>query len=82
MVFTHHDRPLVIAGVQVLAATIEPSRAPGAAVVREVLEGTGVNARIVDFLGIERYDFWSFKPEGHDRHFFQLEPLDDSNGEQ
>src|SRR5699024_9099977 len=64
-----------------LAGTIEASEPHEAAVVREVLEETGVNARIVDSLGIERYDVWPSKPEVHARHFFQLEPLNDSHGE-
>lgn len=75
LVFTHDDVPLAIGGVQVLAGTIEASEPHEAAVVREVLEETGVNARIVDSLGIERYDVWPSKPEVHARHFFQLEPL-------
>ena len=44
LVFTHDDVPLEIAGVQVPAGTIEPSELPEAAVVREVLEETGVIA--------------------------------------
>ena len=64
-----------------LAGTIEASEPHEAAVAREVLEETGVNARIVDSLGIERYDVWPSKPEVHARHFFQLEPLNDSHGE-
>src|SRR5699024_9260715 len=52
-----------------------------AAVGREVLEETGVNARIVGSLGVERYDVWPSEPEVHERHFFQLEPLNDGHGE-
>jgi 8-oxo-dGTP pyrophosphatase MutT (NUDIX family) len=81
LVFTHDDVPLAIGGVQVPAGTIEASEPPEAAAVREVLEETGVNARIVDSLGIEWYDVWPSKPEVHARHFFQLEPLNDSHGE-
>lgn len=81
LVFTHDEVPLEIAGVQVPAGTIEPSEPPEAAVVREVLEETGVRARVVDSLGIERYDVWPSKPEVHERHFFWLEPLKDGHGE-
>ncbi|XSS43847.1 NUDIX domain-containing protein [Propionibacteriaceae bacterium Y1685] len=80
--FTHDDVPLEVGGVQVPAGTIEPSETPDAAVVREVLEETGVMARVVASLGVERYDVWPSKPEVHERHFFQLEPLDDSRDEQ
>ena len=80
LVFTHDDIPLEIAGVQVPAGTIESSESPEAAVVREVLEETGVTARIVASLGVERYDVWPSRPEVHERHFFQLEPLNGSPG--
>lgn len=76
LVFTHDDVPLEVAGVQVPAGTIEPGESPEAAIVREVLEESGVQARIVRSLGVERYDVWPTKPEIHERHFFQLELLD------
>ncbi|MGO3758501.1 MAG: NUDIX hydrolase [Agrococcus casei] len=76
LVFTHDHVPIEIAGVQVPAGTIEPGESPELAVVREVLEESGVHARIVRSLGVERYDVWPTKPEIHERHFFQLELLD------
>jgi prevent-host-death family protein len=78
LVFTHDDVPLDIAGVQVPAGTIETGEDPAAAVVREVLEETGIAARIVRELGVEQYDVWPSKPELHERHFFQLVPADDA----
>ncbi|MGF2948605.1 NUDIX hydrolase [Microbacterium alcoholitolerans] len=78
LVFTHDAIPLEVAGVQVPAGTIEQGEAPEAAVVREVLEETGLAARVTAALGVERYDVWPSKPETHERHFFQLSPLEDS----
>lgn len=75
LVFSHDDIPLEVAGVQVPAGTIEPGERPEAAVVREVLEEAGVQARVVRALGVERYDVWPSKPEVHERHFFQLAPV-------
>lgn len=77
LVFTHDDAPLEITGVQVPAGTIEPGESPDHAVVREVREETGLAARIVRDLGVDHFDFWPAKPEVHERHFFQLELLDD-----
>lgn len=77
LVFTHDDVPLEVAGVQVPAGTIEPDESPAAAVVREVREETGLSVRVVNALGVERYDVWPAKPEVHERHFFQLEAVDD-----
>lgn len=74
-VFTHDDFPIEITGVQVPAGTIEPSEAAESAVLREVLEETGLVTRIVGALGVERYDAWPSKPEVHERHFFQLAPV-------
>lgn len=78
LVFTHDAIPLEVAGVQVPAGTIEQGEAPEAAVVREVLEETGLAARVTAALGVERYDVWPSKPETHERHFFQLAPPEDS----
>ena len=75
LVFTHDDYPIELTGVQVPAGTIEPSEHPEIAVTREVLEETGVAARVVRTLGVERYDMWPSKSEVHERHFFQLVPL-------
>ncbi|GAA1633751.1 hypothetical protein GCM10009700_21170 [Brevibacterium sanguinis] len=72
LVFTHDDVPLEIAGVQVPAGTNEASEPPEAAIIREVLEETGVIARTVGSLGIERYDVWPSKSEVHERHFSSL----------
>lgn len=77
LVFTHEDVPLEVAGVQVPAGTIERGEAPGAAVVREVWEETGLIVRVVGALGVENYDVWPSKPEMHERHFFQLTPTED-----
>ena len=78
LVFTHDDVPLEIGGVQVPAGTIEPGESPEDAVVREVFEETGLGTRIVHALGVERFDVWPAKPEVHERHFFQLAPVDDA----
>ncbi|WP_104052652.1 MULTISPECIES: NUDIX domain-containing protein [unclassified Arthrobacter] len=78
LVFTHHHVPIEAAGVQVPAGTIEPGEAPEEAVVREVLEETGMRTRVVRALGVDRYDVWPAKPDIHERHFFQLELLDDT----
>ncbi len=77
LVFTHNAFPIEVTGVQVPAGTIEQGEAPEAAVVREVLEETGLEAHITGALGVERYDVWPSKSEVHERHFFQLAPLDD-----
>lgn len=77
LVFTHDDVPLEVAGVQVPAGTIESAEAPEVAVVREVLEETGRAVRVVGALGVERYDVWPSKPEVHERHFFQLAPVEE-----
>lgn len=76
LVFAHDGIPLEVAGIQVPAGTIEAAEQAEAAVVREVFEETGLRVRIVRALGIERYDVWPSKPEMHQRHFFQLAPLD------
>ena len=62
--------------VQVPAGTIEDGEVPEAAAVREVLEETNLQTRIVRALGVERYDLWPSKPEIHERHFFHLAALD------
>ena len=77
LVFTHDAFSIDVTGVQVPAGTIEKGEAPEAAIVREVLEETGLNARITGTLGVELYDVWPSKPEVHERHFFQLAPLDE-----
>lgn len=77
VVFTHDDIPLVVTGVQVPAGTIEADETPNDAVVREVLEETGLDTRIVSNLGMEQYDARPTKPEIHERYFFQLAPVDE-----
>jgi 8-oxo-dGTP pyrophosphatase MutT (NUDIX family) len=76
LVFTHDEISIEVTGVQVPAGTIDQGEAPEAAIVREVLEETGVVARVTGALGVERYDMWPAKPEVHERHFFQLVPLE------
>lgn len=76
LVFAHNDFPLDVLGVQVPAGTIEPGESPQDAVVREVAEETGLSTRVVHNLGVEIFDMWPSKPELHERHFFQLSPLD------
>lgn len=79
LVFTHDDVALEIAGVQVPAGTLEAGESPAGAVVREVLEETGRRTRVVGDLGVERYNVWPSKDEVHERHFFQLELIDELN---
>lgn len=76
LVFTHDDVALEITGVQVPAGSVEAGEAPEDAAIREVREETGLRARVVRALGIERYDLWPAKAEVHERHFFQLELID------
>lgn len=78
LVFTHNHVPMEITGVQVPAGTIEPGEPPAEAVVREVYEETGLRTRVVQALGVEQYDVWPSKPEVHERHFFQLELVDEA----
>lgn len=77
LVFNHDDFPLEVTGVQVPAGSIAEGEEPAEAVVREVLEETGLETRVARALGVEEYDMWPSKPELHERHFFQLELLDD-----
>ena len=76
LVFTHDDIPLEVTSVQVPAGTIEVDEAPEDAVLREVLEETGLDTRIVSALGMECYDARPTKPEIHERYFFQLAPIE------
>lgn len=76
LVFTHDDIPLEVTGVQIPAGTIEADEAPKDAVLREVLEETGLATRIVSDLGMEHYDARPTKPEIHERYFFQLAPIE------
>lgn len=76
LVFTHDDFPMEVTGVQVPAGSIDEGESPAEAVVREVEEETGLEARIVRSLGVETYDRRPAKPEMHERHFFHLEVVD------
>jgi 8-oxo-dGTP pyrophosphatase MutT (NUDIX family) len=69
LVFDHRDFP--DAGTQVPAGTVEDDEAPAVAVVREVYEETGVDARLVKELGFTD----AVAPRGEPRrnHFFELE---------
>lgn len=78
LVFTHDDVSIEVTGVQVPAGTVEAGESPAEAVVREVLEETGLRTRIVQELGVEQYDVRPAKDEVHERHFFQLAPVEDS----
>ncbi|MEZ2370577.1 NUDIX domain-containing protein [Arthrobacter sp. RCC_34] len=78
LVFTHDDVPIETTGVQVPAGTVEPGESPAEAAVREVLEETGLRTRAVRELGTEVYDVRPAKDERHERHFFQLAPVEDS----
>jgi len=68
LVFDHRDFPE--AGTQVPAGTVEDDEEPAATVVREVLEETGVHARVVRRLGTTE----AIAPRGEPRRnlFFQL----------
>lgn len=79
--FVHDEFPLEVTGVQVPAGSVEPGEDPRDAVVREVLEETGLRARIVRSLGEETYDMSPAKAELHERHFFELEVTDEQVAE-
>ncbi|WP_244907318.1 NUDIX hydrolase [Arthrobacter woluwensis] len=81
LVFTHDDVSIEVTGVQVPAGTVEAGESPVEAAVREVLEETGLRTRIVQELGVEQYDVRPAKDEVHERHFFQLAPVEDSVSE-
>ena len=67
--FEHRDFP--DAGTQVPAGTVNPEEDPAVAVVREVHEETGVEARVVRQLGVTD----AIAPRGEPRRnfFFELE---------
>jgi len=77
LVFTHDDIPLEITGVQVPAGTLEEGESAAEAAVREVSEETGLKVRVVRDLGVELYDVRPTKDEVHQRHFFQLAPVEE-----
>ena len=75
LVFEHRDFP--DAGTQVPAGTVDDDEPPALAVVREVREETGVDARLVSELGVTD----AVAPRGEPRrnYFFELatdEPRD------
>ena len=70
LVFTHRDIPE--AGVQVPAGTVEMDETPGAAVLREVHEETGLPptaVRIAAYLGCNRFEA---APNCYERFFYHL----------
>jgi 8-oxo-dGTP pyrophosphatase MutT (NUDIX family) len=70
LVFRHPLEPS--AGVQVPAGTVEPGEEPGAAVLREAWEETGLaGLRLAGFLGEREYVHFSL-PEVHQRYFYHL----------
>lgn len=72
LVFVHDDVPLVVAGVQVPAGTVEPGEEPAQAAVREALEETKLHARVVRSLGVMDYDMRPRRNEIAERHFFLM----------
>lgn len=70
LVFTHRDIPE--AGMQVPAGTVEMDETPGAAVLREVHEETGLPltaVRIAAYLGCGRFEA---APNCYERFFYHL----------
>ena len=78
LVFTHDDVPIEVTGVQVPSGTVEAGESPAETAVREVFEETGLRARVVRELGTGFYDVRPAKGEVHERHFFQLAPVESS----
>jgi 8-oxo-dGTP pyrophosphatase MutT (NUDIX family) len=76
LVFDHRDFPA--AGTQVPAGTVEDDEAPADAVVREVHEETGLDARVVRELGT--LDAIAPKGEPRRNHYFEL-ATDDTRDE-
>ena len=79
LVFRHRDHPLHDVGVQVPAGTVRPGESPQQAVVREVVEETGLTSlQLVAALGAVDYDVRPGRPEVHERHFFHFAAPPDS----
>ena len=71
LVFEHRDFPEV--GLQVPAGSVKEEETPGEAVLREVLEETGLSqVRIVRFLGRYSYHMVPYRDEIQDRYVYQL----------
>ena len=74
-VFLHQDdtNPLFESGLQVPAGSVEVEESPQQAVLREVVEETGLRAvRVVRYLGDADYDMRPYADALHHRHFFHL----------
>jgi 8-oxo-dGTP pyrophosphatase MutT (NUDIX family) len=75
--FVHEndENPLLDSGLQVPAGTVHDGEEPGAAVLREAFEETGLRGlRIVRRLGTDEVS-WPDRPR-HFRHFFHLTTAD------
>jgi 8-oxo-dGTP pyrophosphatase MutT (NUDIX family) len=71
LVFEHRDFPE--AGLQVPAGSLKEGETPEEAVLREVIEETGLEqVRIVRFLGRYSYDMATYRPEVQDRFVFHV----------
>ena len=70
LVFTHRDIPE--AGVQVPAGTVEMDETPGAAVLREVHEETGLTPTAVRNTAFLGRCLWKAGPYCHDRYFYHF----------
>jgi 8-oxo-dGTP pyrophosphatase MutT (NUDIX family) len=74
-VFVHLDdtNPVYESGLQVPAGTVEVGESPVEAVLREVLEETGLrDVRVRAHLGVADYDVRPAVDAIHRRHYFQL----------
>jgi 8-oxo-dGTP diphosphatase len=74
-VFLHEDdgNPLFESGLQVPAGSIEETESPEQAVLREVVEETGLTGvRVVRYLGAAEYDMRPYADAVHHRHFFHI----------
>jgi 8-oxo-dGTP diphosphatase len=66
------------AGLQVPARTVQPGEQPERAVLREVLEETGIaDVTLLRHLGVAQFDARAIgKQQMHERHFFLLQAKD------
>ncbi|MDP4332085.1 NUDIX domain-containing protein [Curtobacterium sp. A7_M15] len=72
LVSTHHSVPLITTGVQAPAGTIEDGETPEQAAERELFEETGQRGRVVQPLGVERYDLRPSRDQITLRRFFLM----------